>query len=161
MRIAARHMLKGGLRRGCLSALSPLVPDLRGRSSWSDTMKAAILIFSDPKSGGDEALGRLFNGLAAAYDFKQRGDEVTLLFHGAGTRWAMEIIKQDHPANALFLEVQDRVAGASCGCASLFASGDEVEASGFSLIKDNPVPGTTGLPSLRNLMSEGFTILSF
>lgn len=124
-------------------------------------MKAAIFIYSDPKTGSDEALGRLFNGLAAAYDFKQRGDDVSILFAGAGTRWATEIIKKEHPANALFLEVQDKVAGASCGCAEIFSSGEEVQKSGFDLISDNPVPGTTGLPSLHNLLSEGFTVLSF
>ena len=63
-------------------------------------MKAAIIILSDPKAGGEEALGRLFNGLAAAYDFKQRGDEVSVLFQGAGTRWAGELVKKDHPALA-------------------------------------------------------------
>lgn len=124
-------------------------------------MKAAILILSDPKSGGDEALGRLFNGLAAAYDYKSRGDDVTILFQGAGTRWATEIVRGDHPANALFLAVQDKVAGASCGCAAVFCSTEEVQASGFDLITDNPVPGTSGLPSLHNLVSEGFTVLSF
>lgn len=33
--------------------------------------KAAIVVLADPKSGSEEALGRLFNALAAAYDFKQ------------------------------------------------------------------------------------------
>ena len=41
-------------------------------------MKAAIIILSDPKSGSEEALGRVFNALASAYDFKQQGDEVTV-----------------------------------------------------------------------------------
>lgn len=36
-------------------------------------MKAAIIIFSDPKHGGEEALGRVFNGLAAAYVFQAEG----------------------------------------------------------------------------------------
>lgn len=54
-------------------------------------MKAAILVLSDPKSGSDEALGRVFNALAAAYDFKQSGDDVTVLFHGAGTRLREQI----------------------------------------------------------------------
>ena len=50
-------------------------------------MKAAIIILSDPKNGGEDALGRMFNGLAAAYDFKQRGTDVSIYFQGAGTRW--------------------------------------------------------------------------
>jgi len=37
-------------------------------------MKAAIVILSDPKSAAEEALGRLFNALVAAYDFKHHHD---------------------------------------------------------------------------------------
>lgn len=38
-------------------------------------MKTAIVLLADP-NGGDEALGRLFNALAATYDFQQHGHEV-------------------------------------------------------------------------------------
>ena len=48
--------------------------------------KTAIFIFSDPNNG-EEALGRAFNGLAAAYDIKQTGGEVSITFQGTGTRW--------------------------------------------------------------------------
>ncbi len=124
-------------------------------------MKAAIVVLSDPKSGSDESLGRLFNALAATYDFKQRGDEVTLLFQGAGTRWIGEVSKSDHPAHTLFKDVEDKVAGVSCGCADVFGGTEDAQSSGLSLIKDNPVPGTSGLPSLRNLATEGYTVLTF
>ncbi len=49
-------------------------------------MKTAIVILSDPK-GGDESLGRLFNGLATAHEAMQAGDQVEIVFNGAGTRW--------------------------------------------------------------------------
>ena len=124
-------------------------------------MKTAIVILSDPKNGSEEALGRVFNGLAAAYDFKQAGEEVSILFQGAGTRWIGELSKQDHPAHDLFEAVKDQVAGVSCGCASVFGATEEAEQSGFDLIKDNPVPGTPGLASLRKLAAEGSTILTF
>ncbi len=124
-------------------------------------MKAAIVVLSDPKSGTDEALGRLFNALAAAYDFKQRGDDVSILFHGAGTRWIGEVSESDHAAHALFEEVKDKVAGVSCGCADVFGATEDAEKSGFDLIKDNAVPGTTGLPSLQKLAAEGYTVLTF
>ena len=42
--------------------------------------KAAIVVLCDPKSGSEEALGRLFNALATAYDFKQQNMPVTLFF---------------------------------------------------------------------------------
>ncbi len=124
-------------------------------------MKAAIIVLSDPKSGSEEALRRMFNALAAAYDFKQRGDEVTVLFHGAGTRWIGEVGNPEHPAHELFEQVKDRVAGASCGCADVFGATEDVEKSGFDLIKGNPVPGTSGLPSLQKLVADGYTVLTF
>ena len=123
-------------------------------------MKAAIIVLSDPKNGED-ALGRVFNALAAAYDFKQQGDEVSVLFQGAGTRWIGELSKSDHPVHGLFDVVKDTVAGVSCGCAEVFGATEEVEKSAFEFIKDNAVPGTAGLPSLRNLASEGYTVLTF
>ena len=54
-------------------------------------MKTAIIILSDPKSGSEEALGRVFNALALASECKQKGDEVAVVFNGAGTRWPAEL----------------------------------------------------------------------
>lgn len=123
--------------------------------------KAAVIILSDPKSGSEESLGRLFNALAAVYDFKQRGADVQLLFQGAGTRWAGELVNKEHPAYELFVSVKDKVAGVSCGCADVFGAQEGVAASGFDLISDNAVPHTTGLPSLARLTEEGYSILTF
>ena len=124
-------------------------------------MKAAIVVLSDPKSGSEDALGRVFNALAAAYDFKRRGDDVRLQFQGAGTRWVGELSKPDHPAHGLFEEVKDTVAGISCGCADVFGGTEDAEKAGLDLIKDNPVPGTSGLPSLQKLVVDGYTVLTF
>jgi hypothetical protein len=124
-------------------------------------MKAAIVVLSDPAQGSEEALGRVFNALAVTHDFKQRGDDVTLLFQGAGTRWAGELIRADHPAHALFTAVRDRIAGASSSCADVFGAGASVEAAGFLRLGDNAIPGTSGLASLRNLVAQGYTVLTF
>lgn len=124
-------------------------------------MKTVIVILSDPKNGSEEALGRVFNGLAAAYDFKQAGDEVSILFHGAGTRWIGELNQKEHPAHDLFEAVKDQVAGISAGCADVFGGTEDAEKSGLDLIKENPVPGTRGLASLRKYAAEGSTVLTF
>lgn len=120
-------------------------------------MKTAILIFSDPKAGSEEALGRVFNALATAYDYKKSGEEVAIYFQGTGTRWPEELLKPDHPAHKLFKEIEDKIIGVSCGCADVFGANP----SGFDLIRDNSVPGTTGLPSLFNIQKEGYNILAF
>ncbi len=95
-------------------------------------MKAAIVVLADPKPGTEEAFGRVFNALSTAYDYKQKGDDVTILFNGPGTRWSGILTKADHPLNAL-----------------------------YKALTDNPIPGTTGLPSLRNLTERGYSILTF
>jgi hypothetical protein len=55
---------------------TPYLPEVQN-------MKAAIVVMSDPEANNDEALGRVFNALGVAYDFKNHGDEVTLVFLGA------------------------------------------------------------------------------
>jgi len=123
--------------------------------------KVAIVVLSDPKSGGEEALGRVFNALAVAYDCKQRKVEVTVLFLGTGTRWAAELVNREHPAHTLFTAVKDTVAGVSCGCADVFGAREGAATCGLDLLSENGVPGTSGLPSLARLVGEGYTVLTF
>lgn len=145
-----------------MSATTCTIPGCETSQATSTaTVKAAIVILSDPSSGSEESLGRVFNALAAAYEFKQRGEEVTILFQGAGTRWIGHLQKQDHPAHELFEAVREQVAGVSCGCADVFGGREEAVQSGFELITDNQVPNTTGLPSLLDLTSQGYSIMTF
>ena len=123
-------------------------------------MKSAIIVLSDPNNGED-ALGRVFNALATAYDYQQAGDDVTILFQGAGTRWIGELSRSDHPVHGLFDAVKDNIAGVSCGCAEVFGATEDVEKSGFDFLKDTAVPGTAGLPSLRALAMEGYNVATF
>jgi len=122
--------------------------------------RTAVVVLSDPQ-GGEEALGRLFNALAATYDFKQQHQDVQLLFQGTGTRWTGLLTKADHPAHELYKAVEDKVAGVSAGCAVAFGARDEAERNGFALITTNAVPGTPGLPSLATYAAEGYRILTF
>lgn len=120
---------------------------------------ATIIILSDP-ANGDEALGRVFNALAAAYDFKRRNRPVQLVFQGTGTRWPSALAKPEHPAHGLYEAVQDTVAGASGGCAAVFGASEDLRQQGVPVIVDNPVPGTPGLPSLVEYTSAG-PVLTF
>ena len=124
-------------------------------------MKAAILVLSDPNHGKEEALGRVFNALATAYDFKENGAEVKVLFNGTGTRWIAELSNPENPVHGLFEAVKDTVAGVSCGCADVFGAAADVEKSGYDYLTENAVPGPRGLPSLRQLSADGYTVLTF
>ncbi|MEH6576795.1 MAG: DsrE family protein [Amphritea sp.] len=124
-------------------------------------MKAAILVLSDPNHGKEEALGRVFNALATAFDFKQSGAEVKVLFNGTGTRWIAELSNPENPVHGLFEAVKDTVAGVSCGCADVFGAAEDVEKSGYDYLTENAVPGTRGLPSLHQMTADGYSILTF
>ena len=122
--------------------------------------KIAIVLFSDPKAGSEEALGRLFNALFLTYDLKERGEDVALLFQGTGIRWATELAKAEHPAGPLFRAVQDKVAGVCGGCADVFGSPEDVQASGLPLGRDLKVPGTHGVLSLAEYLAKGYTLVA-
>jgi hypothetical protein len=128
--------------------------------SSTHTAPTAIVVLSDPQ-GGEEALGRLFNALSAAYDFKQKQRDVQVVFQGTGTRWIGLLADPTHPAHAVYQAVADKVAGASSGCADIFGARKDVEHRGVPLLAANPVPGTSGLPSLESYVSNGYTVLTF
>jgi hypothetical protein len=123
-------------------------------------MKFTVFVLSDPNAG-EEALGRVFNALAFAADAQASGDDVAIVFQGAGTRWPAELVKLGHPARELYDAVRPLVAGASTACATVFGAIDGVKASGLSLLSDNKLQGTPGLASIRRHLAEGRTALVF
>ena len=141
-----------------------IVPNDRYNHSLFTLMRnfvsnTTIIVLSDP-NGGEEALGRVFNALAAAYDFKQHQRPVQIVFQGAGTRWPGVLSSVDHPAHALFKSVEDTVYGASAACATAFGALADVERTGLRLVANNAVPNTAGLPSLVAFAADG-PILTF
>ncbi len=56
--------------------------------------KAAIIVLADTETHGE--LARLVNALSTADEFREHGDEVTIIFDGAGVRWAAELLTSIH-----------------------------------------------------------------
>lgn len=123
--------------------------------------KTVVVIYSDPKSGSDEAMGRLFNGMFVVYELKEKGQDVALIFQGAGVRWASELVKFDHPAHALYEAVKETVVGVCGGCADVFGATDEISKSGLPLIREKAIPGTGGIVDLSKYLDAGYRVLNF
>ena len=121
----------------------------------------AIVVFSDPKSGGEEALGRLFNALFLTLELKDGGRDVDLIFQGAGARWPEEVAKLAHPAHALFQAVRDKVAGVCGGCADVFGATGGAEACDLPLVRERSIPGTTGILDLSRYLDRGWRLVTF
>lgn len=124
-------------------------------------INTAIVVFSDPIHGGEEALGRLFNAMFLTLELKEKGQPVELLFQGTGTRWPNEIGQPAHPAHQLFQAVADRVAGICGGCADVFGATEGATATGIPLIRERAISGTSGIADLSKYLDEGARILTF
>ena len=116
--------------------------------------KVAIVILADTETSADRA--KVANALTTAYEFKEAGEEVTVVFTGAGTRWVGELSDPDHRLHRAFDLVKDKVAGACKACAVSFGVKEEVEASSMPLLAEY-----RGHQSLRKLVSEGFQVITF
>lgn len=123
-------------------------------------MKTAIIILSDPRAG-DEALGRVFNALALADECLKSGEEVEVVFNGAGTRWPEELARVAHPVNGLYHAVRGAVKGASCACAGVFGASKSVEACSVPMLQDKALAGTPGLSDLHRYLADGWQTLVF
>ena len=73
-------------------------------------VKVALMVMSDTETHTDRV--RVANALTTAYKFKEAGDELDLIFTGAGTKWVVELSDPDHRLNRAFEQVKDEVAGA-------------------------------------------------
>ena len=117
-------------------------------------MKAAIVVLADTESL--EGLGRIANALTATQEFSDAGDDVRLIFDGAGVKWAAELAKEDHKYHKVFEGVRDRIDGVCRYCANAFQVTDQVERAGLPFadqFKDHP--------SFRTLISEGYQVITF
>ena len=115
--------------------------------------KAAVIVFADTETRGD--LGRIANALTTTREFKEAGDEVTLLFDGAGVKWVAELSRPDHRLHDAFIGLKDTVGGACSYCASALGVRQAVEASGVKLLSDYQ-----DHPSLRALVASGHEIIT-
>ena len=101
-------------------------------------------------------MGRAANALMTVQEFAEEGDDVTLIFDGAGTRWAAELVKDENKLHPAFEQVRDKVAGACRYCAGAFEVREELEASGVPLLSEH-----RGHPSVRSLVAEGYEVITF
>ena len=75
----------------------------------ASVVKAAVVIVADAETHADTA--RMANALTTAYEFKEAGEEVTVVLTGAGTKWIGRLSDPDHRLHRAFRMVKGEVAG--------------------------------------------------
>ncbi|MFC4541831.1 DsrE family protein [Halosolutus amylolyticus] len=114
---------------------------------------AAIVVLAGTEAPSD--LGRVVNALQVVKEFDEAGDDVQLIFDGAGTQWVGELEDEDHDYHALYATVADH-AQVCDYCAGAYGVEDEVEASEAA-----PIDQFEGHPSVRSLVGDGYEIITF
>ncbi|MFP4530920.1 MAG: hypothetical protein ACLFNC_06490 [Halodesulfurarchaeum sp.] len=116
--------------------------------------KTAIVILAGTE--GHDNLGRLVNGLITAREAVETdGDEVELIFDGAGTQWIPELEDPESDHSELFQKVKAH-ASACDFCSSAFGVDEAVDESAIPRLDEYG-----GHPSLRSLVEGGYEVLTF
>ncbi|MEJ2413912.1 MAG: DsrE family protein [Sulfurimonas sp.] len=123
--------------------------------------KTVIVILSDPKSGSEEALGRLFNALILGSELKQRKEKFEIIFQGTGTRWPSELENANHPAHPLYKDLEENIKGVCGGCAEVFGAKDSIKDTKLMLMQEVALPGTSGVTDLAQYIVNGDRFLTF
>lgn len=116
--------------------------------------KAAIVLLSNLETHQDS--GRVLNALEVTKELKEHGDEVELIFDGAGAETAAAIANPEHDLHHLYSQVEDVVVGVCKYCARAFDVMEEIEKYGLPLSAEYDQH-----PSLRDRMLEGYQIITF
>ncbi len=91
-----------------------------------------------------------------AQELKRAGDEVRIVFDGAGTQGLAALSDPDHQAHVLLLAVKERILGACAYCSRAFGVKEILEARGFPFLSE-----FHDHPSLRGLLEEGYQLVTF
>ena len=96
------------------------------------------------------------NAFTLAGEAIENNDDLKIIFDGAGTKWIGELEKKDHKMHQIYMGFKDRISGACPFCAQAFGVKNQVEKSGLPFLDEYK-----NHPSLRKLVKEGYTVLTF
>jgi hypothetical protein len=115
--------------------------------------KAAVIILAGTE--GHENVGRLVNGLETAREFVEAGDDVEVIFDGAGTQWIEQLEEPDNDYHDLYASVKDDV-GVCDYCTGAFGAEEAAHDAALVRFVDND-----GHPSVRSLVGDGYEVMTF
>lgn len=116
--------------------------------------KIAIVIQSDTETM--EAMGKVSNAFMLAQEAIENGDDLKIIFEGAGVRWIGALEDKNHKLHELYLSVKDNITGVYFFCASVFSVKSKVLAANIPLISEYKEH-----PSLRQLFVDGYQVITF
>ena len=115
---------------------------------------AAIVILAGNESHAD--YGRMANALEAAKEFAETdGDELELIFDGAGTQWIPELEDEESEYHDLYAAVREEAVVCDY-CSNAFGVDEAVADAGLDVVGEYD-----GHPSIRSLVDDDYEIITF
>ena len=114
-------------------------------------MKAAIVVYASPD---DTSKG--YRALSTAQEFVEAGDEVVIVYDGAGVETLAVYTDSDHQLHDMYAELKDQIAGACGFCANSHGVKDDLDAADIAMLT-----GHKGHASLRKYAVDGYQLLIF
>jgi hypothetical protein len=115
--------------------------------------KTAIVIYSKLEGSGKSAV---YRALMFADELLRAGDDVTIVFDGAGSTALAAILKPDSTLHRVWTKASPALRGVCSHCALSYGVKDELDAAGIPMLTDDK-----GHASLRALLLEGRQIITF
>ena len=115
--------------------------------------KVAFVILAS--GDNPESLGRVVNALIAAYEMIEDGDEVKIIFDGAGTEAAAALSVSDHKYNDVFKLIRSKVSVCHY-CAGAYGVTPKIEQANLPLAAD-----FQGHQSVKQLLEQQYQIITF
>lgn len=115
---------------------------------------AALLILAGTETRAD--LGRVVNALQIARELQEAGDEVVVVFDGAGTQWIPLLSDEEHKYHVLFEQTKGVIAGACSYCATVYGVKGAIETTDVELLDE-----FAGHPSIRRFIAAGYEVITF
>ncbi len=115
--------------------------------------KVAIVIYSKLEGSGKSAV---YRAMMFVDELITAGDDVTIVFDGAGSAALADMIRPDHDLHRVWTKAAPALRGVCSYCAKAYGVKDTLEAAGIPMLIDD-----RGHASLRALLTEGRQIITF
>ncbi len=115
--------------------------------------KLAIVVTSRLEEAGRSAI---YRGLMFAQELRDAGDDVAIVFEGAGSTAAAALADPANALHKLYADVKPQVRGVCRYCAQAYGVLAALQADGLA-----PLAEDRGHASLRSLLLEGRQIVTF
>lgn len=116
--------------------------------------KIAIVIYADTDTM--EAMGKVSNAFMLALEAVENGDDLKIIFEGAGTKWIGELEKENHKLHGLYSGLKNKITGVCHYCAEAFGVKTKVEKAGIPLLSEYRKHS-----GLRSLFADGYNVVNF